>query len=154
MLVDLWAVNESTTNYSYASGLVNGTVTMNLTGNDGVGQLDESSTRTQSQLQCPTKPNEMCAGATTFSRWDPGTWYFGSARTLPSLRALIDIPDTPTDVVLEWRSPKQPGTELVGPHKRWNADCGISCVGQQWDADHQRRCRACCWERCSGEVAH
>ena len=71
----------------------------------GNGLTGGSSPRTLAQLRCPTAAGQRCAGATTYVGWEPGTWHFGNTRTLPLLRALIDIPATPVDLAVSWESP-------------------------------------------------
>ena len=71
----------------------------------GNGLTGSSSPRTLTQLRCPTAAGQRCAGATTYAGWEPGTWHFGSTRTLPLLRALVDIPATPVDLAVRWESP-------------------------------------------------
>ena len=44
--------------------------------------------RNRTQLECPTRANATCAGATTYTDWDNETWDFGDAQTLPTLRQL------------------------------------------------------------------
>ena len=44
--------------------------------------------RNRTQLECPTRANATCAGATTYTGWDNETWDFGDAQTLPTLRQL------------------------------------------------------------------
>ena len=71
----------------------------------GNGLTGGSSPRTLSQLSCPTAAGQRCADATTYAGWEPGAWHFGSTRTLPLLRALVDIPATPVDLAVSWASP-------------------------------------------------
>ena len=71
----------------------------------GNGLTGGSSPRTLSQLSCPTAAGQRCADATTYAGWEPGAWHFGSTRTLPLLRALVDIPATPVDLAVSWESP-------------------------------------------------
>ncbi len=70
----------------------------------GNGLTGGSSPRTLTQLRCPTTAGQRCAGATTYAGWEPEAWHFGSTRTLPLLRALIDIPATPVDLAVSWES--------------------------------------------------
>ena len=70
----------------------------------GEGTDENSGKRTSSQLRCPTTSNEQCSGATTYPDWDSGTWYFGSARTLPLLRGQTDIPVAPITLSAVWKS--------------------------------------------------
>ncbi len=88
---------------SYAAGTVNGEIPTTLAG-DNSGTITGSSTRTLSQLRCPTASSRFCAEGEpeTFAGWDSDIWYFGSTHTLPVLKALTRIPATPTDVSLEW----------------------------------------------------
>ena len=88
---------------SYAAGTVNGEIPTTLAG-DNSGAITGSSTRTLSQLRCPTASSRFCAEGEpeTFAGWDSDIWYFGSTHTLPALKALTRIPATPTDVSLEW----------------------------------------------------
>ena len=65
---------------------------------------DGASPRTLTQLSCPTVAGQRCAGATTYAGWEPGAWHFGSTRTLPLLRALVDIPAAPVDLAVRWES--------------------------------------------------
>ena len=71
----------------------------------GNGLTGGSSPRTLTQLRCPTAAGQRCADATTYAGWEPGAWHFGSTRTLPLLRALVDIPATPIDLAVRWESP-------------------------------------------------
>ena len=71
----------------------------------GNGSTGGASPRTLTQLRCPTAAGQRCADATTYAGWEPGAWHFGSTRTLPLLRALIDIPATPVDLAVRWESP-------------------------------------------------
>ena len=70
----------------------------------GNGSTDGASPRTLTQLRCPTVAGQRCAGATTYAGWEPGAWHFGSTRTLPLLRALVDIPAAPVDLAVRWES--------------------------------------------------
>ena len=71
----------------------------------GNGLTGGASPRTLTQLRCPTAAGQRCAGATTYAGWEPGAWHFGSIRTLPLLRALVDIPAAPVDLAVRWESP-------------------------------------------------
>ncbi len=71
----------------------------------GNGSTDGALPRTLTQLRCPTAAGQRCADATTYAGWEPGAWHFGSTRTLPLLRALVDIPATPVDLAVSWKSP-------------------------------------------------
>ncbi len=71
---------------------------------EGGSVTTESGTRTSSQLRCPTTPSETCSDTTTYSGWNSDAWYFGSARVLPLLRSLIDIPVAPTTLSAIWES--------------------------------------------------
>ena len=71
----------------------------------GSGLTGSSSPRTLTQLRCPTAAGQRCAGATTYAGWEPGAWHFGNTRTLPLLRALVDIPAAPVDLAVSWESP-------------------------------------------------
>ena len=71
----------------------------------GNGSTDGASPRTLTQLRCPTVAEQRCAGATTYAGWKSGAWHFGSTRTLPLLRALVDIPAAPIDLAVSWESP-------------------------------------------------
>ena len=71
----------------------------------GNGLTGGASSRTLTQLRCPTAAGQRCADATTYAGWEPGAWHFGSTRTLPLLRALADIPATPINLAVSWESP-------------------------------------------------
>ncbi len=101
--------NESTITNSYASGQTTGTGSQvgEFIGSQEGKLVGNSGARTLTQLQCPTAPpvnNETCSGATIYSGWSTGLWYFGSARTLPLLRTQVDIPATPTALAASWQS--------------------------------------------------
>ena len=70
----------------------------------GNGLTDGASPRTLTQLRCPTAAGQRCADATTYAGWEPETWHFGNTRTLPMLRALVDIPAAPIDLAVRWES--------------------------------------------------
>ena len=71
----------------------------------GNGLTEGALPRTLTQLRCPTAAGQRCAGARTYAGWEPGAWHFGNTRTLPLLRALVDIPAAPVDLAVSWESP-------------------------------------------------